>query len=204
MIYETINQQNFELLADAIGSILVSELESQSKKTDNDNESRLILRDTTVWKERIVPYSQGEKFIISVIWAGADYSNKTSSQVDGASTFFLDCYGSARTNDNGKGDQLGAVRTKRLVGVIRSILEHPDYRNLGLDRSIIGTSMITSIKRTTLEGQEDAAGVCMYRVTLEINSVECSGFNDAVLLTNNSTSVILEETEKGYKYIYGD
>lgn len=202
MISNTVSQQNYEVITDAIGSILVSELESQSKKDDNDLDSKIILSNTTVWKERIVPFSQGEQFIVSVIWLGADYNEKTASQVNGVNTFLLDCYGSARTNENGKGDQLGAVRTKRLVGVIRSILEHPNYRNLGLEKNIIGSSMIKSIRRTQLEGQDESAGVSMYRITMEIDSLEVSGYNEPIPLAQNRTSVVLEETDKGYQYIY--
>lgn len=201
-IAEKIPQQMFELIRDRIGAILVEEFASQVDKQTDDPDAKIIMQKTEVWKERILPFQQDELFMITPIWFGAGYTNQNPTYAEAKNQYFLDCFGRMKSNDNNSGDMEAAIQLQRLVGIVRYIFEHPDYRQLGLDKGIIKNSHVSDIKRTEIKRQDEGGAVAMYRIILDVNAGEFTQGNTEILIKANETTVTIDEGPKGYQYIY--
>ena len=199
-ISQVIPEQMFEQIRDAIGSIMTSEFASQAG-IQTDPEVVHILNNVVVFKERLAAIDSSDDFFVCPIMYAAGYDNQSQQVADGANTFFIDCYGRGKQNDGAPLEQVSAVRLQRLVGIIRYIFEHPLYRTLGFAPGRIMNSHITSIQRTQIEKQEDADNMAMYRITMVVNATECTdGETDGVPLARSTTTVLVNETDKGFIY----
>ncbi len=195
-----IPEQGFELIRNAIASILLTELASQAT-LQADAHLVEILQNTTVWKERLGNIGAEETFIILPILFSGTYDNQTLQNADGTYSFFLDCYGRGKQNDSTPAEQVAAIDLQRLTGIIRNIFEHPLYIRLGFNPGFIQQSHITSIQRTQIEKQEDGANMAMYRVTLVVKAIEVTGGIPGILLDQSFTEVLVNETDKGFQYL---
>ena len=75
MIDEIISRQNFELVRDAIGSILLIELESQKQKQGFDE-------NINIFSERTNPIQNDELLTINLSLESGDFSNKTQKFIN--------------------------------------------------------------------------------------------------------------------------
>ncbi len=199
-IDEVIPEQGFELIRDAIASILITELASQAI-LQPDAHLIEILQNTTVWKERLGNIGAEETFIVLPILFSATYDNQSIQDAEGSNTFFLDCYGRGKQNDSTPEEQVAAIDLQRLIGIIRNIFEHPLYIRLGFEPGFVTSSHITSIQRTQIEKQEDGANMTMYRITMLVKASEVTSGIPGIPLDQSYTSVLINDTNKGLEYL---
>jgi len=125
-----IPQQAFELIRDQIGLILDAELAAQITH-QSDPDTIELLEKTHVLKERFHPLNESEFFVIEVFLFNGDYDNKQQTSARGTYTFYLDCVGRADTTNREEGDARAAIMLQRLIGIVRAILESPNWFQLG-------------------------------------------------------------------------
>ena len=138
LINDAIPQQQFELIRDKIAAILTVEIANQYSLT---GENAL---DTTIWLERFVPFSQAELPGVVISLDSCDYITNSTIHSQGEYTFFIDVYTKAKNTDSERAYLTALKDLHRVLGVIRYILEDPQYRALEFPRP--------SVSRTEVEG----------------------------------------------------
>lgn len=202
-ITETIPKQNFEIIVDAIGSILTTEFAGQGVLQSSDQQAKKILEGTTVWKERFIIPQPNEDFVVIPFFFGADYQNQHIGQDDADNKYFIDFYGRAKASKKKTGDELSAIRLQRLVGIARYILRHDHYFDLGFSQTkIIRHHSIESIRRTEMDRQDEGTFISMYRMILNVHSIEETTLRDSEVLpiSLHTTDVLVNETALGFQY----
>ena len=59
-----------------------------------------------------------------------DYDNMDVVDTRGTYTYFIDVFTRAKETDAEKGDTIAALKLQRILGIVRTILEDPQYRTL--------------------------------------------------------------------------
>lgn len=197
MIDNIIPKQNFEIVRDAIGTILVNELANQ--KTLQGLED-----DAVVFAERTTPIQNDELVSINVSFDSVDYSSKTQQSNQGRNVFNIDVYtiGQARINSDGSTDS--SFRLHKYLGMVRYILSHTIYKTLNLPMGFIGGTKVESIVVMEPEFKQDSNFVRMARLILSVSIVESQTLEEGVELHENLTSVKLHETELGFVYQFNN
>ena len=191
-----IGRQSYELVGDRLAEILADELPEQFALSTAATELKSVLQ-AQVFTERIVPFDKTEVPCVNVQLASGDYSGQTVKQADGAYTFFIDCYASAKNTDDVKGDQYALVKLKKLMGVIRAILQDTRYLTLGYSRGFVMSRQVTGIAISN-NAQQDAAHIVMGRITMTVKVPETVELIEPELIAGYETTVKLYETEEGY------
>ena len=191
-----IGRQSYELVGDRIAEILADELPEQFTLSTAATNIKSVLM-AEVYTERVVPFDKEEVPCVNVQLASGDYAGQTVKQADGTYTYFIDCYASAKNTDNDMGDQFAIVKLKKLMGVIRAIIQDARYLTLGYDRGFVMSRQITSIAIGNTP-QQDAAHIVMGRLTLVVKVPETVDLIEPVLIAGYTTTVKLYDTEKGY------
>lgn len=83
----------------------------------------------------------------------------------------------------------------------RYILSDTRYKTLGFDYGLIAGTQVERF--STLDPQkEDSSFTAFARLQFAVRIMENQSLWDGVTILGNDTNVKLEETDKGYKYIY--
>lgn len=201
MIESAIGRQQFELIHDQIGAILRSEIDNQyilSYDSDLlDQRGDLI----SIWKERDIPFNDSEIPAINICFDRAEFDMRTLVQHDGIYRYLIEIQSQGETqNDNTLGDTIAMTRVQKIMGLCRAILMNPEYVIMGFVPGLI--------KRRYVENmffgkpiRQDSSHTCMGRMTLVVEAVETSPFNEGMLAQGITTSVRLYNTDSGYKYV---
>jgi hypothetical protein len=189
--------QRYETVRDRIGTILALELANQFTLSDDEEVLNAI-----VWSERVVPFDATDMPCVNVMLGQGDYSNKHQGQVDGTYVYYIDCYTAAPNDDTVMGDKRAALDVQRLGGVIRAILENPIYKTLDFAAPLITAVAINSLAMAVPQNVKDATNAQQLRLELQVTVPEITALTDPALLAGNDTTVILEETELGYRWVY--
>lgn len=193
IITDLIPKQGFEIVRDAIGSILKSELENQ-KIIQNLDE------DISVYQERTTPFSNEENLAINVLLSSANYSGMTQKDTQGRTMYFIDVYTNAASNSNGTGDYNSSVRLHKFIGLIRYILQYSEYKTLGLPLGLIAGGSVDDFNILDPSQQQDTNFIRMARISISYRIQENQSLIQGIPLLNNSTGVKLSETDLGYVY----
>lgn len=204
-INQAIAFQRFEQIRDRIVEILMVEIDQQ-KTLQTDPRVVGVLNNTTFYRERFRAMNESEMLAVAIFLFNADYDNKNQTSVRGTYTFFLDCFAREFHTQLEDGDEASALSGQSAIGFIRSILENPNWFQLGFgdasQTTFVNTTSIKSVKRTEEENTKDAGNIIMYRIIFEVVATEDTNFIEGVPLKLATTNVRLSETDQGFQYIY--
>lgn len=214
MIEQLLTKKNFELIREAIGSILAIEFANQLAlhtaivgPTTEQQRTTRILEGVTVWEERMVPLQDEEEFVIVPILFSGDFDNQSNFLADTTYQYYIDVYGKAKADKTAgtRADLNAATRLMRVLGMIWDILHHANYRTLGFPNNpnlVVRSRNITNFKRTEVEENETSVGVVMYRAILTVESCEANNETTPALnITELFSSVKVNETDKGFQWL---
>lgn len=190
-INSIIPTQNYELIRDAIGSILYTEITNQETLT-----GQLYVRN--YYSERFIPPDETEFPVLNIQFAGGDYDNKDMTRVDGAYIYYITCYTSGAGQD---GDKTATLKLHKILGLVRAILMNPQYKTLGFTPSnYIKSTVLSAIRIPKNEETTDATNTIMGYVEFRVKAMEDVALIDPPLLMSSITEVRLYLTDKGYRY----
>jgi hypothetical protein len=192
LINTTIGQQNFELVLDRIGEILTDELAYQ--ETYNTD------LQVKVFKERDIPFNNGEEPMVNVMMERVDYEMQTVIQHDGLHRYVIEATRQGKGDATRGGDTVAMTKVQRLAGVIRAILMNPKYKTLGFTPGFIKNRHIQSIEFGK-PIRQDSAHTVMARIVLAVSFVELTELSIPTVMVGYWTGVTIEETDKGYLFI---
>ena len=116
--------------------------------------------------------------------------------------YYIDIYTFGKAKDDDDGYLVSSLVLQRLAGLVRSILQAPQYVRLGFDtEQIIHRRSVSNIVYDLTGEEEDASSSRMCRVSLKVEFNEQQPGEQPVVAVGYDTQVKIEETEKGYKYI---
>jgi hypothetical protein len=201
LIDTLIPQQNFELILNRIGEILTVEKERQILLGNYD------LDDVQIYKERSVPFMQSELACVNVSLFSGEFQEETQMQTQGFYRYIIEVLTNAKSEDvsddnDGRGDRISAIRMMRILGIIRAILMDARYMTLGFARPSVGHR---KIERMFFMGppHQDANTSRQGRIELLVKIPETpASFVTPVDLAEHFTRVTLNDTEKGYIWVY--
>lgn len=180
--------QNFELILDRIGEILVDELSNQSVNP-------------VVFKERIIPFDKTDLEAVNVALAQGDFTSKTVVDRDGEYQYNIDCYVSSKSSTTDRADKLANLKLQKLMGVVGYILSASQYISLLFPKPFIKHTMVRSMRFADTGNNHDAITTVMGRIEFMVHANENSAIVSGVDFVENITTVKLNETNKGYIWI---
>lgn len=190
---------NFELIRDQIGGVLLLELGNQAQYDDS------FIFPTKVWVERFVPYNTiTETPYVNVRFQKGDQDERSREQTQSKylHTFFIEVSVSAKSTTSLGGDQQATLYMHQLLRMIRFILANPAYRRLGLSLPI-GRCYVNSIEVFDPMEMEDATNKIDGRVEYCVEVSEGSpSFDTGATLNEITTTVKLNNTELGHFWDY--
>ncbi len=214
VIDEILGPSSFELIRDRTAAILADELGNQAvlqaQAVTPDQDLIEQLTRLKIVTERFRPFNESDYPALDVFLFQDEFDNKSQQSVRGTIQLYLDLYTDgerkAIDRESDAGDQLSAKRAQRIVGLIRTILEHPAYNTLDFDVTagevIIQRTLVSAVKRTEEENTRDGLNVMMYRVIFEVVASETTNALDGLPLALATTDVKIDETDLGYQYIF--
>lgn len=189
LITYQIPEQNFELIRDAIGSLLALELASQD-----------ITNDVTVWRDRFITFDASELPAINVSYDNTPYDNQNPKTRRGINKYFIDVKVNAKHTKDEKGDVTASLKCERIAGVVAYILSSTEYYMLGFQPGTVQSRWVESLQMGRI-ADEDVLHTIVCRVTLNVIANEMVTDGSAgELLEEITTRVTLNETDEGYKF----
>lgn len=195
IITEIIPEQNFEAVLTRIGEILFVELTNQKAIQP----SRLS-EEFSVFKERITSADKTEEVMINVLLDGFSNRHATQSDQQNNTNFFIDIYANGKAESNKKGDNIVATRLQKYIGLCRYILQSHKYLTLDFPSGSIGGKNVENFQMYEQPNTPDANFARMGRIGFSVRIMENQKLWDGIALDNNITTVLLEETDKGFQY----
>lgn len=192
-----IPKQGFELVRDAIGVILLEELTAQkNRRTD--------LEDFEILSESLVPYTSAEKITINVLLAKADYGQMTQKDAQGRTIYFIDVVTSGEEKDDMTGSMDASFRRDRYTGMIGYIFRSAFYRYMGpiIPQGLVGGVYVESFTNLDPYKKEDSDFTTFARIQMAVRIQEDAQAWSGVELVGVNTSVRLDLTNKGYKFVF--
>jgi hypothetical protein len=189
--------RGFELIRDRIFSILVDEIPNQSTIQADPSIN------ANVFLERYIPFNKTELPAINVNMASGNFNNKKASDGVGSYNYNIDIYCAAKTDVTDFGDTKASLVMEKLAGICQYIFSDAQYRTLGFSFNVPFIVRVTvldfNIKDPNTNGA-DGLSTVMGRINLEVMAAECNTPLSSIQLQESTTSVKVNDTEKGYKY----
>ena len=196
IIDNLITEQGFELVNTKLGVILLEEL------TNQKNNFNAFENDFEVFVGRQEAYGKSEDVVINVSFDNASFSDKTQHYVQSSDTFFIDIYcqgiSTSGMSSSVQADRLGL----RIAGIIRSILSSTKYNTLGLERGLIGGTMVESIQSSNQFNEQDSNSIKFVRITFSARIRESQEMWVGIDLLGNDSNIKLNLTNKGYQLTF--
>lgn len=199
LINTNIPAQTYEVIRGQIASVLAVEL---AKQYTLDATKPNI---TKVWEERWTPVDGGtEPVLINVKLARADYQNRSQRSVTGVYTYYIDVHTTSKGMNGLPADVAAKILAQRIAGNIRAILVNPLYNTLLFAANIVQRTGIEGFINADNMTVEDALSDVITRMTYIVTASEDTMINNglAVPLQANNTTVRIEDTDKGFYWIY--
>lgn len=198
-----IGQQSFELLRDAIGGFIKSELIGQKAITGND------LFDANVYIERFITFDNIETPCVNVVLNQSNHVGMDWTTTEGNHEYFIDIITGAEESLDAevRGDTLATINLQRLIATVKYILESGEYRFLGLPQGAIGHRHVERIQifnpDTPYNPNVSADGLYLIagRITLVVKATDKLESLATETLADIFTNMTLEESGLGYEII---
>ena len=195
MIKELIPSQNFEIVRDSIGFLLSQEINSQKQKQNSR-----FTEDVNVFLERTTPIDNSEEVVINVNLASSDFNNKTQKDSQGKTFFNIDIYSKGAASSIESGSLNSSLKLHKYIGLVRYILQHTEYKTLGLPSGFIGGTNFENFTIMEYSNKEDSDFFKMAVISFSVRIQESQSMSETIDLNEIFTNVKIEETEKGYIY----
>lgn len=192
-ISQIILPQNYEFVRDRIAEILTDELDHQLALTGDYD------LDVLVDVERSTPFDESELPAVNVSLDLGSWGNKHQGSVAGTYIFNIDCITSSKSTQDKAGDVAASVKTQRIAGLCRAILEDPLYKTLGFTAGFVIRTFCNDMKFGTA-GSPDAKNTIVSRITFNVQVSETSKLTIPNLIEGYDTTVKIDNTSKGYFY----
>jgi len=195
-ISHIVQSQNFETVRDAIGSILALELANQYLLVAPANPLYL----AKVWGERFIPFDKTELPAINVYFNNVAYDSKERHSTIGINKYVIEVILAAKNSATVGGDATASKNLQKLLGLIRYILENPNYTTLALPLGYIMGTEIESIRVIEPRMQGDATHTVAGQITFAVRMTEDNGTQTGILLEAAGTIAEIGETGNGLFY----
>ena len=208
-ITTAISQSNFERVRDQIGALLKVEIDNQalllgtpavpSPPTPAIPNPDI---ECSIYVERNKPVDRSEGNVINVLTIQMGYENTTPISQRNTAQFAIDVYTNAPEENNGQLCEPAKYKLSRLIGIIWNILQHPTYVRLQFtNKQIVESRSVTQVLFSDKDTMHEGINQVMARVILTVKIHEETGQIQPDAATSYETTVKLENTEKGYKFI---
>lgn len=195
IITDIIPIQNFEIVLNKLGVILLEELTNQIDLQNLDNELGIFI-------SRQEPYGKEEDVMINITLDNSNYSGKTQKDRQGLTTYYVDVFCQGIESENQTGSTSSRITLMQYVGMIGFILSSTKYKTLGFENNLIGGTMVDSIQVQNNYGNQDANFISFARITFSARLQEVQDTWTGIELLGNDTNIKIDTTNKGYKLIF--
>jgi len=191
-----IPKQNFEVIRDALGALLMLEMSAQYAL---DNSYPNI---QAVDVERFIPYSGDTELPrINVNVDKIEWNQQSSRIAYGDVTYNIDIYATGNSSEVAEGDKEAMYLTSKIAGLVRAIITNPVYANLGVTPGAISSRCIDKLMILSKAQVADALSNVLGRVQLMVRCAEGVELSLATnLVTEMTTKVKLNNSTYGYYY----
>lgn len=162
LINTLIPPQNYELVRDSVFDIIKLELTNQATLAADPE------LDAKVFKERFIPINKEQHPALNIMLVRGDYDNMDVVDTRGTYTYFIDVFTRAKETDAEKGDTIAALKLQRILGIVRTILEDPQYRTLTFVAPSIEHTEIKEISISQPNNNQDSFNSIMGRLTFMV------------------------------------
>lgn len=190
LITGAIPKQGFELVRDAIGAIILTELTSQKVIQGSDFPEEII-----VTSESLTPFDAVDQVAMNVMLASSGYSQMTQIDAQGRTIYLVDIY----TSGTNSGDS--AFRRDKFLGMVGFIFRSAYYRMMGLPPGLIGGTYVESFVIGETK-KEDSAFTSFAQLQIAVRIQEEAQGWPGVQLAQDNSAVTLALTDKGYQYVF--
>lgn len=193
---------NFEIVRDKIALILKEEMDNQALLRGSGDP---VVPDpnytANFYTERFSPVGKEEGNVITVDVEGGQLDNRTNVTQSFECKFNIDIYVGAKETET-TGYYNSAVKLHRLAGLVRHIIQSPNYYNLGL--SGVESRSASLIQFARVSDEQNAAFSRMGRVTLTVRIHEESSAISVTEAEGYDTEIRINETDLGYLLTYNN
>lgn len=190
-----IPEQQFELIRDRIGFILADEIAAQALIAPVTPELNAI-----VHLERFVPFDKTDMPCVNVVFASGSYGNQDVKNSTGSYKYNIDVYAKAKSTTTEGGDKLATIKLHRLLGIVRAILESPQYITLAFARPSLNRVTVVDIAVEQPQNTQDGSSVIMGRITFDVSVCESVQLLTGEDIGGYKTTVKMNETDTGYQF----
>ena len=195
LITEIIPLQNFEIIKDRLGVILLEELSNQIELQCKDV-------DLGVFIERQEPYDEAEDVVVNISENNIGFGSIDEKTSQGNISFNIDVYASGNATIDFDGNTITRKKLDIFKGWIRYILSSTKYQTLAFPKGFIGGTYVDSIQNDDNYGTQDGAFVRMARIQFSVRANENQEMWNGLEFTGNDTVIKLDNGTKGYKLIF--
>lgn len=192
-----IPKQGFEIVRDKIGAILLDELTTQKTRQGSE-----FPEDINIYSEALPPQDSSEQVTINVLLDSATYGQITQKDAQGRTLYFIDIYSSGRQTSDTTGSQDSAYRRDKFLGMCMFIFRSAYYRTMDLPPGTIGGVYVESFATTDPIKKEDSDYTSFARIQLAVRIQEDAQAWTGINLIGNDTTVNLNQTTKGFKFVF--
>lgn len=203
ILSEIIGVQNFEVVANRIGSILLEEIDNQKTIQGFDDEIE-------IFNERIEPFSKEQDVMITIAFREAEYAGQNTRDSQGEYIYFIDIFTSGWGEEEISPSIVSKNKLFRYVGLVRYILSSGKYLTLGFPPGMIGGKYIEKITLDTdysnfgNHSNYDGSYIRFARIMYKVRVQENQELWQGIELQGNTTNVTLDDTEQGTKFIFNN
>lgn len=203
ILSEIIGVQNFEVVANRIGSILLEEIHNQKTIQGFDDEIE-------IFNERIEPFSKEQDVMITIAFREAEYAGQNTRDSQGEYIYFIDIFTSGWGEEEISPSIVSKNKLFRYVGLVRYILSSGKYLTLGFPPGMIGGKYIEKITLDTdysnfgNHSNYDGSYIRFARIMYKVRVQENQELWQGIELQGNTTNVTLDNTNQGTKFIFNN
>lgn len=192
-----IGQQNFELVRDRVAIILKEEMDNQATRQTNTELTG------SFFVERFNPPNEDEGTVICINLDQCQFDCQTPVSQSNEIRINIDVFCDS-VQSTVEGYERSGKKSARLAGLIRAILQNPQYDRLKFTNGIVERRSVPSIRFARVSDEQDARYTRMSRVELMVRVNEPVTGISPIEADGYDTQIKIELTEKGYKLTYNN
>jgi hypothetical protein len=201
IITHIIPPSSYEICRDALGAILLIELTNQ--KTLNEDPELEVNAfpeeiEGQILLESMIPTDAVNEITINILPDTGEYVEQSQSQATGMYRYFIDIHSSGISSTD------SATRRDKFMRMCMYIFRSAQYRQLGLplQSGIIGGVYVEKFMVQDPHKRKDSDYTSFARIHVMVRAQEIADVWEGVALEINNTKVKLENTEKGYIFVF--